>query len=240
MAVLIEAISVIVRTKAIKEKMRGGIAHFDALIPNATGCRDDHLVRVGFMSPADSRHFLDSLTSRGLVFFDGQQFVDVAVVDQHHGPTAPTPWLTIIHTPEGFKFAALSSEELGDFMVPVDWSPEMSMTRRGTFIDTADLDTILKPLGSDNGIHAFYDRRLNKVMYLGSPEQHEAGSSPLTEPVPSYIARQALLGYLREQKTLYPSLEHLRLAIKRGEIHPKVLSKEVRWGLHYAGVPGVL
>jgi hypothetical protein len=53
MAVLIEGHSVVVRRGAIEERFRGGWHGFLLAVPNATACYDEHLVRVGFMDPAD-------------------------------------------------------------------------------------------------------------------------------------------------------------------------------------------
>ena len=61
MAVLVEAISIIVRRPAIAERFEGGWPAFQDVIPNATGCYDADLVRVGFMHPADAEAFLSVL-----------------------------------------------------------------------------------------------------------------------------------------------------------------------------------
>lgn len=53
MAVLIEAISVVVRKDAIEKRFPGGWDSFLDEIPNNTLCTDGELVRVGFMSPQD-------------------------------------------------------------------------------------------------------------------------------------------------------------------------------------------
>ena len=53
MAVLVEAISVIVRAAAIHQKYPGGWEAFKRIIPNQTLCADNELVRIGFMTPDD-------------------------------------------------------------------------------------------------------------------------------------------------------------------------------------------
>ena len=93
MAVLVEALSVVIKRKAIDQNLKGGWSNFLDLVPNATLCFEDELARVGFTSPAGVSEFMDSLQAQGLLVFIDGQFEDAAVVDQVTGPTLPTTWL---------------------------------------------------------------------------------------------------------------------------------------------------
>ena len=53
MAVLVEAISVIVRVDSINEKFPGGWIGFKDHVPNQTLCADNELARVGFIKALD-------------------------------------------------------------------------------------------------------------------------------------------------------------------------------------------
>jgi len=97
MAVLVEAISVIVRLDAIDRSFAGGRAAIDKLIPNGTYCSDGELMRVGFMSPAETGAFIRQLEAGGLRCTVDGQFGDIAVVDQQRGPTMPCDWLEFAH-----------------------------------------------------------------------------------------------------------------------------------------------
>lgn len=99
MAVLIEAISVIVRKDSISRKIKGGEEYFRTLIPNATYCDDGELVRVGFLSPDDTKTFVEILTDAGLTFLEDDQCVDIAVCDQRYGLTKSCEWLEFGHLP---------------------------------------------------------------------------------------------------------------------------------------------
>lgn len=66
MAVLVEAISVIVRRDAINQRFAGGWEAFVECVPNATLCYDADLARVGFMARADAQAFIHRLEVRGL------------------------------------------------------------------------------------------------------------------------------------------------------------------------------
>jgi len=58
MAVLVEAISVIVRVDSINKKFPGGWIGFKDHVPNQTLCADNELARVGFMTSEDVKNFV--------------------------------------------------------------------------------------------------------------------------------------------------------------------------------------
>jgi len=93
-AVLAEFLNVIVPVRALEERYPGGVEGYARACPNQTFCRDEHLTRIGFMSPADVESFVTSLiTDTSLRLRDGGRFVDIAVVDTLFGPSAPCAWL---------------------------------------------------------------------------------------------------------------------------------------------------
>lgn len=93
MAVLVEAISVIVRRDAIVTKYHGGWQTFVADVPNSTLCADDDIARVGFLNPADVEAFVEHLERNGLRFLDHGKAFDLAIADQQRGLTTKCDWL---------------------------------------------------------------------------------------------------------------------------------------------------
>ena len=93
MAVLVEAISVIVRRDAINRSYDGGWAGFLSHVPNNTLCADHELARVGFTDPKTVEHFINDLRRHGPVFLSNGKSIDIAVLDQQRGPTEPCDWL---------------------------------------------------------------------------------------------------------------------------------------------------
>src|ERR1700684_3709117 len=93
MAVLVEAISVVVRADAIAERLDGGWEAFVSLVPNQTLCEDGELARVGFMHPDDTKAFVGSLGAKGLIYIEGGKAMDLVVVDQQRGPLASADWI---------------------------------------------------------------------------------------------------------------------------------------------------
>lgn len=103
MAVLVEAISVIVRREAIERKIAGGWDAFRKAVPNRTLCADEEIARVGFMSPSDTQLYIETLVGLGLRFLADGEAVDIAVVDQLGGPTVKCRWLAFGRLPYGGK-----------------------------------------------------------------------------------------------------------------------------------------
>ena len=180
MAVLVEAISVIIRHDSIEKHFAGGWQAFLRQVPNSTFCSDPDLVRVGFMSSADVGAFTSVMESHGLVFLKNGQAVDFAVVNQHSGPTVPAPWLEFGKI---VKFATSESVEMkisacwllgkssNEIALPSGWKYEKSMSANGTFMAGTEIDeNIFKFLRWENGMNVYLDKRTGKEMFLASPD----------------------------------------------------------------------
>lgn len=121
MAVLVEALSVIVRRDSIERYIVGGWEKFLDFVPNQTMCTDGDLVRVGFMSPRDVEDFVIHLEGAGLQFHYGNEKLqaerglrvsgDIIVVDQMKGPTTECDWV---------EFGSFSIEG-EDIKIPTCW-----------------------------------------------------------------------------------------------------------------------
>jgi hypothetical protein len=68
MAVLCEALSVVVRRDSTAAYFNGDLEKFLLDVPNATVCYDDGLVRVGFLDSKLVGEFVELLESQGLLF----------------------------------------------------------------------------------------------------------------------------------------------------------------------------
>src|SRR5260370_15575905 len=101
MAVLVEAISIIVRCDSIGLKFPGGWNAFVESTSNATLCADRDIARIGFMDPKDVEDCIERLERSGLTFLDGGKAIDIAVVDQQRGPTTACGWLEFGKLPFG-------------------------------------------------------------------------------------------------------------------------------------------
>ena len=130
MAVLCEALSVLVPVEALIRAFPGGPSQYEQLVPNATLCSDGVLTRVGFMHPNDVGVWIERLEDIGLTFIrkrpDGSaEAVDFVVLDQLQGPTCDCPWIST-EVVDGIRWAWLTQYDKGDLATPVGWVPQNS------------------------------------------------------------------------------------------------------------------
>lgn len=123
MAVLIEALNVIVRNQAIERAYPGGLAGYASDCPNLTFCADEHLSRVGFMTPVDAGLFIRRLENRGLVWNRGGQAVDLVVVNMLTGPTTECGWIMLGQVQDILHWCERPGTFTGRVRVPEGWTP---------------------------------------------------------------------------------------------------------------------
>jgi len=82
MSVLIEATSVLIKKSVIDNKWLGGWQAFVQDVPNQTLYFDNMLVRVGFMSDAYAKSYVEKLIEKGVVCFSDDGIDDLAIVNQ--------------------------------------------------------------------------------------------------------------------------------------------------------------
>jgi hypothetical protein len=173
MAVLVEAISVVVRRDSIDRTFDGGWKAFVSCVLSATLCTDSQLARVGFMDPKAVGKFVEDLQAGGLVFLKSGRCVDIVVIDQQRGPTTPCEWIEFARIPfgksggrvavcwlfEGPRLAAgvhFPGERI-DLATPNGWTFEGSISERFSFVPTEDVAARLKYLRTENGLDVFLD-----------------------------------------------------------------------------------
>ena len=103
MAVLCEAISVIVRRDSIDKFYQGGWLAFQEDLPHNKMCTDEELVSLGFWDSQSVEEYIDSLENKGLQFeskneafgvFDrSREINDIAVIEQDTGLWRPCDWI---------------------------------------------------------------------------------------------------------------------------------------------------
>ncbi len=189
MAVLIEAISLVVRQDAIDRYFRGGSDEFFSAVPNSTFCTDGELARVGFMSPDEVQDFAMMLEGNGLVYLQDGEAIHFTVVDQQRGPMAATRWLEFARIPfggtgkqvaaawlfEGLRMAEgihLPSGGL-KLAVPDDWEFEGSLSAEFVFVENEGVEDRLEFLRHEDGMSVFRDCSTGKLVYLGGKSAGE-------------------------------------------------------------------
>lgn len=192
MAVIAEAISVIIKDSSIKTHLIGGIDAFRRSIPNSTYCSDNEIHRVGFMAPDDTKKYVSLLEKNGLTFLQNGGFQDIAVVDMLIGPTMGCSWLGFVRSKlfEGsieFKNADKDFSvtwllpKIGVYGIPLDadrefkisvpegWTPDKAIYG-DNFIPLEKLKSRLIELGNEDGLIKFLDANGGKLVYHGNPK----------------------------------------------------------------------
>jgi hypothetical protein len=172
MAVLIEAISVVIQVRAIATRYPGGCDRFVADCGGPTFCADAELVRVGFMTPQDTRQFVDSLAPFGLAYVNGGQAQDLVVVDQQRGLAAPCAWAEAVGVDwdadplRKVMACRLIGSQLSRIMTPVGWNYEGSLSHQFKFVETGRVSEFLDFLRHENGVDVYRDLATGNEMYV--------------------------------------------------------------------------
>ncbi len=129
MAVVCDALSVLVRNETLDDRWPGGAEAYAAEAPNRTFCTDGLLTRIGCMTPNDVSYWVDLLRDRGYRFVEDIEGVatciDIAVVDQLSGPTADCPWI-VTEVRDGVRWSWLAGQDPGELVGPPGWTPAKS------------------------------------------------------------------------------------------------------------------
>lgn len=133
MSVLVEGITLVVKRTVVDQKYTGGLPQYASNCPNGSFCADEHLARVGFISPKTVEDYVGALEAKGLVSVKDGRVIDVAVVDQLDGLVATCDWLRLARRkltlpilvdakqPEAYSMCWLEGTHPADLAVPSGW-----------------------------------------------------------------------------------------------------------------------
>lgn len=174
MAVLVEAISVVIRADAIETRHAGGWDAFEAEIPNETACSDGELVRVGFMAPADVQAYVRGLTAKGLRYLADGVAQDLVVVDQQSGPMVACDWIEAGRVSldaagkERVTIARLVGSQVEGFSTPPGWNYAKSLSCSFGFSKGVEKPGPgLRFLRHEKGLDVFWDNLAGKEVFIG-------------------------------------------------------------------------
>lgn len=161
MGVIIEAINVIVPVAAIESRFPGGLPSYEGVVPNGTFCSDGYLTRVGFTAGPDVEAFISVITASGLRLLNGNEFEEIAVVDQQTGPTRRSNWLQAGKYPNGLGVAWLLGTSPSPVAIPVNWTPT-----KFRFHLREELGERFLPLTNEKGNDVLLDFKTGKETYI--------------------------------------------------------------------------
>lgn len=163
MAVLVEAISVVVKVSSILDNYRGGWEAFKKDCPNKTLVSDGELVRIGFTDPRHARLLVERFKMVGFTFAGDAKESDFCVVDQLSGATTACDWIDVGTVPvDGddahlVTAARLKGGRSKAMMKPEGWKFEGSISQKPNFVKAVDVLQRLKLLRMEGDAGVFWD-----------------------------------------------------------------------------------
>jgi hypothetical protein len=169
MAVLIEAISVVIRVDSIQRQFSGGWPEFKKSVPNRTLCDDNEIARVGFMTPADVQAFVRVLESRGLTHLRDRTAADCVVVEQMHGPCNACEWIefgSVMIEEHQVDAGRLKGSTVRQLATPEGWTFENSLSCSFGFVPKGELDKSLRLLRREDDLEIYWNALAGKEVYV--------------------------------------------------------------------------
>jgi hypothetical protein len=173
MAVLIEAISVVIRADALLAAYNDDWEAFKETVPNETLCADGELVRVGFMSPQDVEAYVRKLSEAGLVYLEDGAAKDLVVVDQMRGPTVACEWVefggvNLDNDPRRrIAVCRLKASEQSELVTPDRWTFAGSLSESFGFAPDQHMEKSLTFLRRERGLDVYRNEVTGKEVYVG-------------------------------------------------------------------------
>ena len=173
MAVLVEAISVVIRRRVIDERYPGGWDRFVDSAPNDSLCADAHLARLGFMQASDVEAFVVGLSAHGIHYQQNGVAQDLVVVDQQRGPLAKCDWIEFgrVSLTAGKNQQIGACRLVGDdghvVATPDDWRFEGSLSQTFGFAPSGEAAKGLRFLRHEDGNDVYFSELTGKEVYVG-------------------------------------------------------------------------
>lgn len=134
MSVLVEALTVVIRRDRLSAIHPRAVDQFLKSAPNKTARSDSHLVAIGFMNPDDVRVYVRTLEQEaGFRHLEDGESIDIAVVSQIGGLTAPCRWLAVGTDNRGVVHAWLKGTQPGPIAAFSGWVFDGSMSQRPNY-----------------------------------------------------------------------------------------------------------
>ena len=173
MAVLVEAISVVMKAEEILPKYPGGWETLKEDCPNDTLCADGQLIRVGFMTPGDAKQFVGDLSSHGITYVEDGEAMDLVIVDQQRGMAVSCEWAEFGRVEIGHDqtrqvgACRMIDSESQTLATPDGWAYEGSLSDKFIYVDSDDVPEHMEFLRREDNVDVYRDKRTGKEVYAG-------------------------------------------------------------------------
>jgi hypothetical protein len=172
MAVLIEAISVVLRCESIVKRFFGGVEHFMSSLPNKTLCADGELACVNFMVPVDVKSYVEYLVGQGLVFKESEMAVDLVVVDQKRGMTSDCDWAIFgeadwkNNPAYPISVCQYLPSSIKHVVVPEGWDYASSLSAASSFVGGENIPPSLKFVRGEGDTDVLRDENTGQEFFV--------------------------------------------------------------------------
>jgi hypothetical protein len=172
-AILVEAISVVIKRSVIDQKFPGGWEAFVEDCPNRTLCADSALARVGFMTPVDVESYVKILEKIGFIYLQAGEAIDLVVADQQRGLAANSKWVEFHYGNfDGDPSKRVAGCQIVDgvgepLITPDGWKYEGSLSQTFSFAPTEHVDKSLEFIRHEDGLDVYFNKLSGKEVYVG-------------------------------------------------------------------------
>ena len=173
MAVLVEGISVIIKTQSIVDRYPGGWPAFRDNNSSETLCADGELIRIGFMTPEDTKQFVENLSEYNVVYQFKGNAIDLVVADQQHGFAIPCDWAECGkvcfdgNPTKEIMACRMIGSKVDEIAMPEGWNYDNSLSQNFTFVESDSLPEQMEFIRHENGIDIYRDKKTGKEKYVG-------------------------------------------------------------------------
>jgi hypothetical protein len=173
MAVLVEAISVVIRCDRLLIAFDNDWDAFKDTVPNGTLCADNEVARVGFMSPTDVENYVSRLAKHGLRYIVDGTAKDLIVVDQQRGPAARCDWIEFGHinldreSKKRVSACRLRGSTESVVVTPEGWTFEESLSASFGFVPNSQIEKSLTFDRHQDGLDVYHNRLTGKEVFIG-------------------------------------------------------------------------
>ena len=173
MAVLIEAISVVIQIDVLHQRYPGGWGAFAGAVPNRTLCADGELARIGFMVPSDVESYVTAFGAQDILYQVQGKARDLVVVDQMRGPMVACDWIEFGHlnldNDQAKRVAACrkSGSLINHIATPDGWTFGSSLSSSFGFTPSGQECKSLKFLRREQGLEVYLNELTGREVFVG-------------------------------------------------------------------------
>jgi hypothetical protein len=169
-AVLVEAVSVIIRRDRLPPPLFDLDPSVSPVWNTPTICTDGELVRIGFFSVPEAESCVKTLAAAGLQYVQDGVAQDLVIVDQTGSPSAHGDWFEFgSMTLERDEVLACQMTGSGTLSVttPTGWTYEGSVTEAYNQLPPRAREQMLRLVCREDGVHAYRHPVTGKEMGVG-------------------------------------------------------------------------